>query len=56
MMGMYTLFLFGFQILYLTIILCCLWPVLVAPLFFYGSLVFYHMSGLAYREAQEPAG
>lgn len=52
MLGMYMAFMFAFQILYLTFILCFILPVVTAPLYFYGLLVVYHLSGLAYAEGQ----
>ena len=52
MLGMYMVYMFAFQILYMTIILCMFLPVVIAPLSFYGLLVVYHLSGLAYAEGQ----
>lgn len=52
MVGMYMVLMFALQILYITVILCFFMPVVLAPLTFYGLLVVYHLSGLAYVEGQ----
>jgi hypothetical protein len=50
--ALYMVMMFSFQILYFTVILCLFWPVVVAPLGFYATLLLYHLSGLAYGEAR----
>lgn len=47
---LYFVILVGWQILYFTVILCLVTPLLIAPLTFYGGLVFYRLVGQAYGE------
>lgn len=52
LMGAYTVFIFVFQILYFTVILCFIAPLLFVPAWFYGLLLLYHLSALAYADGQ----
>ncbi len=47
---------FAISILYYTIILCCLIPILTAPISFYLALLFAQFFGAAYREGASRAG
>jgi len=44
------------QIVYMTIILCCLVPFIMAPITFYLSLMWGYLFGMAYREGIIKAG
>jgi hypothetical protein len=46
----YTVIMFGWQVLYFTVILCFLAPLLLMPAAFYTALVFYRLVGQAYGE------
>jgi hypothetical protein len=46
--GMYMMIMFGFQILYMTIILCLVIPLLMAPVTFFMMVVFARLIGQAY--------
>jgi hypothetical protein len=53
LLGLYTLIMFAMQIIYMTVVLCCLLPVLLMPIMFYAMVVYYHSAGLAYGEGME---
>ena len=44
------------QIVYFTIILCCLLPFLMAPISFYMTVMWAYLFGMAYREGSTKAG
>ncbi len=48
---LYTLMMFAFQILYLTIVLCFVAPLLLMPAAFYCGLIYYRLIGQAYGDA-----
>jgi hypothetical protein len=50
--GMYVVIMFGFQILYMTIILCLAIPLLIAPVSFYMRVLFARLTGQAYGTGQ----
>jgi hypothetical protein len=51
--GMYMVMMFAFQMLYFTLVLCCLVPFVVIPAGFYILVVYYHTCGLAYGEGRQ---
>jgi hypothetical protein len=50
--GMYVVMMFGFQILYMTIILCLAIPLLIAPVSFFVMVVYARLTGQAYGAGQ----
>mgnify|MGYP000145831910 CR=1 FL=1 len=52
-MGVWMLAMFAMQVLYMTVILCCLLPFLLAPFGFYGALLTNTLFAQAYVEGQE---
>jgi hypothetical protein len=52
-MGVWMIAMFAMQMLYMTMILCCLIPFLFAPLGFYGAVLMNTLFAQAYVEGQE---
>lgn len=48
--GLYTVLNFGTMLLYYTVVLCCLMPIVAAPVLFYVGLVATALFGQTYRE------
>ncbi len=55
MIGVYSVMIFGIQILYMTVVLCLLIPLIMAPVGFYIRLIMFALLGEVYRVGEEKA-